>query len=55
MIPIFCDVRKFLAKKIGVFLKIQCYDPIFEKLGVVGAKKIAKFVANFWAKIYLKS
>jgi hypothetical protein len=29
MITIFCDFRQFSAKKIGVFLKNQCYDRIF--------------------------
>jgi hypothetical protein len=29
MITIFCDFRQFSAKKIGVFLKNQCYCQIF--------------------------
>jgi hypothetical protein len=29
MITIFCDFGQFSAKKIGVFLKNQCYDQIF--------------------------
>jgi hypothetical protein len=27
---IFCDFWQFSAEKIGVFLKNQCYDQIFE-------------------------
>jgi hypothetical protein len=29
MVTIFCDFRQFLGKKIGVFLKNQCYDQNF--------------------------
>jgi hypothetical protein len=31
MITIFCDLCQFSAKKIGVFLKNQCYGQIFAK------------------------
>jgi hypothetical protein len=31
MITIFCDFRQFSPKKIGVFLKNQCYDQSFAK------------------------
>jgi hypothetical protein len=31
MIIMICDFHQFSAKKIGVFLKNQCYDPNFAK------------------------
>jgi hypothetical protein len=35
MISIFSDLCPFSAKKIGVFLKTQYYDPFFQKQAVV--------------------
>jgi hypothetical protein len=39
MITIFCDFRQFSAKKIGVFLKNQCYDQFFSKFSFVLSQK----------------
>jgi hypothetical protein len=34
IITIFCDFPQFLARKIGVFLKYQCYDQLFQNLAL---------------------
>jgi hypothetical protein len=47
MIIIFGDFCQFSTKKIGVFLKNQCYDHFFQKLAVVWAK-----TANIFAKFF---
>jgi hypothetical protein len=55
MITIFCDFWQFSAKKIGVFLKNQCYDQIFAKTSCSLSKKTPIFSLNVSAKIFKKS
>jgi hypothetical protein len=47
MITIFRDFCQFSAKKIGVFLKNNCYDKIFAKISCILSKN-----ANFFAKFF---
>jgi hypothetical protein len=47
MITIFCDFSQFSAKKIGVFLKFQCYDQLFSKFSFVLSQK-----RQFFRKIF---
>jgi hypothetical protein len=47
MIPIFENFRR----KIGVFLKNQCYDQIFALFSLILSKK-AIFFANFFSQKY---
>jgi hypothetical protein len=54
MITIFCDFPPFSAKKIGVFLKYQCYDQLFSKFSFVLRQKRQFFLKNFRRK-YLKN
>jgi hypothetical protein len=51
IITIFCDFCQFSAKKIGVFPKYHCYDPIFKKITFVVSQKRQFFSQNFSAKI----
>jgi hypothetical protein len=51
MITIFCDFRQFSAK-IGIFLKKQCYDPIFALFCFLLSKKQQIFSPIFLAKIF---
>jgi hypothetical protein len=53
MITIFCDFHQFSAKN-GVFLKNQCYDPLFEEFSSVLSQKRQFFAPIFLAKIFLK-
>jgi hypothetical protein len=53
MITIFCDFWQFSAKKIGVFLKNQCYDQLFSKIGSFWDKN-ANFFAEFFGENILK-
>jgi hypothetical protein len=39
MITIFYDFSQFSAKKIGVFLKYECYDQVIIKCGFVLSQK----------------
>jgi hypothetical protein len=49
VITLFCDFRPFSAKKIGAFLKNQCYDHIFSKSSTgFEQKKPPIFKPNFW-------
>jgi hypothetical protein len=48
----FCQ---FSAKKVGVFLKNQCYDPFCAKTSILFSKKTPIFSPNFSAKIFFKS
>jgi hypothetical protein len=52
MIAIFCDFRQFSAKKIGVFLKNQCYDQNFAGFTFVLSQKTPIFSLNLSAKIF---
>jgi hypothetical protein len=55
IITIFCDFCQLSAKN-GVFLKNQCYGPIFAQFSFVLSKKNPHFFSpNFWAKIFKKS
>jgi hypothetical protein len=47
MITIFCDFLVIFGKKIGVFLKNQCYDQIFALFSLVLSTK-----RQFFAKIF---
>jgi hypothetical protein len=55
MITIFCDFRQFSAKKIGVFLKNQCYDQLFFKIWLCFETKTPIFFAEFFGKNILKT
>jgi hypothetical protein len=46
MITIFCDFCQFSAKKIGVFLKNQCYDNNFLRFLTIFGEKIGVFLKN---------
>jgi hypothetical protein len=52
MITIFGDFSQFSAKKIGVFLKYQCYDQLFSKFSFVLSQKTPIFLQNFFAKFF---
>jgi hypothetical protein len=54
MITIFCDFRQFFRKKIGVFLKNQCYDQNFAYFTFVLSQK-RQFFAEFFGENILKS
>jgi hypothetical protein len=45
----------FRRKKIGVFLKNQCYDQVFANTSSSLSKKRQIFLLNFSAKIFKKS
>jgi hypothetical protein len=53
MITIFCNFGQFSAKKIGVFIKKQCYDQNFSKFSFVLSQK-SKFFAIFFEENILK-
>jgi hypothetical protein len=52
MITIFCDFRQFSAKKIGVFLKNQCYDQNFAYFSFVLSQKGHFFAELFGENIF---
>jgi hypothetical protein len=54
MITNLCDFCQFSAKKIGVFLKIQCYDQIFAKTSCSLSKK-RQFVRHLFGENILKT
>jgi hypothetical protein len=54
MITIFCDFCQFLEKKIGLFLKIQCYDKLFSKFNLVLSRK-RRFFRKIFRRKYLKN
>jgi hypothetical protein len=53
MITIFCDFCTIFGKKIGVFLKNQCYDHFFQNLALFWVKN-ANFFAKFFGENILK-
>jgi hypothetical protein len=53
MITIFCDFHQFSAKN-GVFLKNQCYDPLYEEFSSVFSQKRQFFCADFFGEKFLK-
>jgi hypothetical protein len=53
MLTIFCDSCQFLAKKLAVFFKNQCYDHNFcKKTSSSLSKKTPMFSLNFSGKIF---
>jgi hypothetical protein len=51
MITVFGDFRQFSAKKIGVFIKTQCYDQIFAQSSFVLSQKRKNLIfANFFGE-----
>jgi hypothetical protein len=47
----FLQFFTIFGEKIGVFLKYQCYDQLFQNLALFGVKN-ANFLLNFLAKIF---
>jgi hypothetical protein len=54
MVAIFCDFWQFSAKKIGVFLKNQCYDQLFSKFSFVLSQK-HQFFRRIFRQKYFKN
>jgi hypothetical protein len=50
MITVFGDFSQFSAKKIGVFLKYQCYDQLFSKFSFVLNQKRQFFFAKIFGE-----
>jgi hypothetical protein len=44
----FLQFSPFFLRKIGVFLKNQCYDPFFKKIAIALAKKRRKIGDNIY-------
>jgi hypothetical protein len=57
MLQFFAIFDKEIGEKIGIFLKNQCYDEIFQKFSIVWSQKRQIFRRFFGggAKIFLKS